>query len=80
MVILAETLYGSLMLHTSFSLACKFFACMKFVTCMKNAMKTKNLYDIYSINCFYRNCEFEVHQVSLKDSGSQNFSSIGLMV
>jgi hypothetical protein len=53
---------------------------MKFVACMKNAMKTKNLYDIYSIKIIYRNYEFEVHQVSLKDSGSQNFSSIGLMV
>jgi hypothetical protein len=36
---------------------------------MKFALKIKNLYGSYS----YRKYEYEVHQVGLKDFGSQNF-------
>jgi hypothetical protein len=41
---------------------------------MENALKTKNLYDSFSKKIIFQNSEYEVHQVTPKDSGSKNYS------
>jgi hypothetical protein len=40
----------------------------------KNAVKIKNLYDSYSKEKYYKNSEYEVHQVGPKYFRSRNFS------
>jgi hypothetical protein len=52
----------------------------KFLACMINAMKTKNLYGSYPKKIIYQNSDYKVHQVSPRDFGSQNFSSLPDMV